>query len=48
MFLRLATTFTPQGDGNQTKRNGKANMVELATTFTPQGEVNSDDLGSSG
>ncbi len=39
--LKLATTFTPQGDGN-TLRRALANEAyfSLATTFTPQGDGN--------
>ncbi len=42
--MRLATTFTPQGDGNADGScacsSGNSSSSQLATTFTPQGDGN--------
>ncbi len=40
--IELATTFTPQGDGNNSiTRSNLRVRFGLATTFTPQGDGNS-------
>ncbi len=43
--MRLATTFTPQGDGNPVLTYlYEAVFGKLATTFTPQGDGNNTNL----
>ncbi len=43
--MELATTFTPQGDGNLTCNTLRLRVYKyrLATTFTPQGDGNGKD-----